>query len=241
MDRSIGQIYMDRPFLRFGTFTPVEVKIGNLSLDFSCLRILLFCSALIPFLFAALPFVKYDKYTDDFCLQTLIDDSILLSSLLKQNDLFTAVPIPVGSGCIQESLLDLPCESLNFQDEVLTDAGKNFIRTLLKALWLIEQRNECFESIDESNVYVTKSGKALLHRVKRIVLDPDKLKANYGSVVKIIKAHFSAANGKGLPADLKHLTDLIENEYEKRDLFHIHASFGLYRSWVPTLLECMNI
>lgn len=125
---------------------------------------------------------------------------------------------------------------------IASEECKKLIRTILKALAINESLQICFEFFTEENIVVTRSGKAKFKNIKVIwcLRGSELLKRqreNYLCAWNIIRNLFKRTSIFGIqylfPEDIKHLLDLIENHFEDRSLFAVHASLipmSLYSS-----------
>lgn len=110
---------------------------------------------------------------------------------------------------------------------VASEEGKKVARTMLKAIWKNEKQGVCFGQFSWDNVIVTRSGKAKVRGVEIIrnlqgaELD-QQIQLNYDWARDIIARMYEHY----VPGDIQHLLHLmqLENRFDLRPLFHIHAS-----------------
>lgn len=167
----------------------------------------------------ALPFIRYDYYKDQQGEYT-DDGSIPFFEYLNSN---IQMSIAAGNGRLRSSgtCSHIPGERGRFSGQVATEDGRIFAQSLLQNLWVLEQNNECLGTFSEQNIRF-RDKMSVLYNVERRKLDLLQLKANYKCAKKIIHDAFSKAGP--IPDDIEHLLDLMENEFDKRSLFRVHAS-----------------
>jgi hypothetical protein len=172
---------------------------------------------------AALSYVAYDEYVlhgDSEASHTY--DGISLEQYKKIEQMI----IQYDKSSVENGVRVLPGETDHSMVYLLaSEQSKKITRTILKSLRENELRSVCFTQFGESNVLVGSSGKVKFRNVSVIRdLTRDRLlqcqRDNYLSAHRIIKDLFS---GKP-PEDIQHLLNLIEHEFGKRELFHIHGS-----------------